>query len=89
MANEIPNSSLSSPSKLIRRFSQVKVYSEFKEIFNLVDRDGGGTITAKEMGKLIETLGISATPEEVKHLIAEIDDDRNGAIDFQGEEILQ
>ena len=67
-----------------KRFSQVKVYSEFKEIFNLVDRDGGGTITAEEMGSLIETLGIYAKPEEVRQLVAQIDKDRNGAIDFHG-----
>lgn len=29
--------------------------SEFREIFNLVDRDGGGTITKEELGELMVT----------------------------------
>ena len=39
--------------------------AEFREIFNLVDKDGGGTISKEELGELMETLGIDATPEEI------------------------
>ena len=36
--------------------------AEFREIFNLVDKDGGGTISKEEeLGELMETLGIDAT----------------------------
>jgi Ca2+-binding EF-hand superfamily protein len=35
---------------------------EFREIFNLVDRDGGGSISKEELGQLMETLGIHASP---------------------------
>ena len=31
--------------------------SEFREIFNLVDKDGGGEITKAELGELLDTLG--------------------------------
>lgn len=56
--------------------------AEFQEIFNLVDRDGGGTITKDELGELMDTLGIDATPEEIDLMINEIDQDSNGSIDF-------
>lgn len=56
--------------------------TEFREIFNLVDRDGGGTITQEELGELMDTLGIDATPEEIDTMIKEIDQDSNGEIDF-------
>ena len=56
--------------------------AEFREIFNLVDKDGGGTISKEELGELMETLGIDATPEEIDLMIAEIDEDNNGVIDF-------
>lgn len=56
--------------------------AEFREIFNLVDRDGGGTITKEELGELMDTLGIDATPEEIDLMINEIDQDNNGEIDF-------
>lgn len=59
--------------------------AEFREIFNLVDRDGGGTITKEELGELMDTLGIDATPEEIDLMINEIDQDSNGEIDFEGE----
>ena len=57
--------------------------AEFREIFNLVDRDGGGTITKEELGELMDTLGIDATPEEIDLMINEIDQDSNGEIDFE------
>jgi calmodulin len=58
--------------------------AEFREIFNLVDRDGGGSITKEELGELMDTLGIDATPEEIDLMINEIDQDSNGEIDFEG-----
>ena len=30
---------------------------EFREIFNLIDTDGGGTISPEELGALIEQVG--------------------------------
>lgn len=47
--------------------------AEFREIFNLVDKDGGGTITKVELADLMDTLGIDATPEEIDMMINEID----------------
>ena len=57
--------------------------AEFREIFNLVDRDGGGSISAAELGELMDTLGIDASPEEIEAMILEIDEDGNGDIDFE------
>ena len=56
--------------------------AEFREIFNLVDKDGGGTISKTELGELMDTLGIDATPEEIDLMISEIDNDNDGTIDF-------
>ncbi|RLN92521.1 hypothetical protein BBJ28_00011329 [Nothophytophthora sp. Chile5] len=55
---------------------------EFREIFNLVDRDRGGSITKVELGELMDTLGIDTSPEEIDLMIHEIDQDSNGEIDF-------
>lgn len=54
--------------------------AEFREIFNLVDRDGGGSITKLELGELMDTLGIDASPEEIDAMIAEIDQDGDGEL---------
>ncbi|CAK4117772.1 unnamed protein product [Aphanomyces euteiches] len=56
--------------------------AEFREIFNLVDRDRGGSITKVELGELMDTLGINTSPEEIDLMINEIDQDSNGEIDF-------
>ena len=56
--------------------------SEYREIFNLVDADKGGSISSDELSHLMTTLGIQTTPEELAEMIAEIDQDGNGDIDF-------
>jgi calmodulin len=57
--------------------------SEFREIFNLVDRDGGGTITKEELQELMDTLQIRSKPEEIEQMINDIDKDKSGTIDFE------
>ncbi|KAK3253138.1 hypothetical protein CYMTET_37595 [Cymbomonas tetramitiformis] len=60
---------------------------EFKEVFDLVDKDKGGTISASEVKELMGLLGMHPTQEEVEAMVAEIDIDGNGEVDF--EEFLQ
>lgn len=60
----------------------VEEIAEFREIFNLVDKDGGGCITKVELGELMDTLGIDADPEEIEHMIAEIDQGNQSALNF-------
>jgi calmodulin len=55
---------------------------EFREVFNLVDTDRGGSISSEELGRLMETLGIKTTKEELDLMISEIDENGNGDIDF-------
>ena len=39
---------------------------EFREIFNLVDRDKGGSISKAELAQLMDTLAINAS-QQVRH----------------------
>eukprot|EP01051_Picozoa_sp_SAG22_P011296 SAG22_NODE_1071_length_5708_cov_8.431093_2_plen_213_part_00 len=55
---------------------------EYKEMFDLVDSDGGGTIGREEVIELMRTVGYDCTEEEVDDMINEIDTDGNGDIDF-------
>jgi calmodulin len=57
--------------------------SEFREIFNLVDKDGGGSITKVELADLMDTLGIDASPEEIDAMISEIDQGARGTRDIR------
>ena len=56
--------------------------NEFREAFNLYDKDGDGTITILELGSIIRSLGQTPTDTELQDLINEIDLDKSGTIDF-------
>lgn len=56
---------------------------EFREIFSLVDKDGGGSISKTELGELLDTLGVKASPEELDAMLREVDTDGSGEIDFE------
>ena len=71
--------------------------AEFKEAFSLFDKDGDGTITTKELGTVMRSLGQNPTEAELqvkialnaepvnrwlKDMINEVDADGNGTIDF-------
>ena len=49
----------------------------------MFDTDGSGTIDAKELKVAMRALGFEPKKEEIKKMIADIDKDGNGSIDFQ------
>ncbi|KAG8805834.1 hypothetical protein FRC17_005306, partial [Serendipita sp. 399] len=55
---------------------------EFKEAFSLFDKDGDGTITTRELGTVMRSLGQNPTEAEIQEMINEVDSDGNGTIDF-------
>ena len=57
--------------------------NEFKEAFNIFDKDRDGYITAKELGDLIRNLGQTPSEAELQNMINEVDINNNGAIDFK------
>ncbi|XP_052103934.1 neo-calmodulin-like isoform X1 [Mytilus californianus] len=59
-----------------------KVVSDFKEVFELFDKDGDGTITIKELDTVMRSLGQNPTENEVKEMVQKVDKDGNGTIEF-------
>ncbi|XP_075475707.1 polcalcin Ole e 3-like [Primulina tabacum] len=53
-----------------------------ERIFKRFDENGDGKISAAELGEALKTLG-SATAEEVKRMMDEIDTDGDGFISFE------
>lgn len=51
------------------------MFSEFKEAFSLFDKDGDGTITTKELGTVMRSLGQNPTEAELQDMINEVDAD--------------
>jgi len=55
---------------------------EFKEAFALFDKDGDGSISVDELGIVMRSLGRDMTREELLSVIAEVDEDGSGEIEF-------
>nr|KAF6409199.1 calmodulin 3 [Rousettus aegyptiacus] len=75
------------PRKGVRVFQKAdqlteEQIAEFKEAFSLFDKDGDGTITTKELGTVMRSLGQNPTEAELQDMINEVDADGNGTIDF-------
>lgn len=55
---------------------------EFKEAFSLFDKDGDGTISVKELGTAMRSLGQNPTEKELREMIEEVDNDRTFLLSF-------
>ena len=56
---------------------------EFREAFQAFDKDGNGSITVRELGTVMRSLGQNLSEAEIKEMIDIVDEDKNGTIDFQ------
>ena len=56
--------------------------AECKEAFVLFDKDGDGTIVKEELAIVMASLGHEASDRDLDNMIAEVDEDGNGEIDF-------
>ncbi|TMS34778.1 hypothetical protein L596_002300 [Steinernema carpocapsae] len=55
---------------------------EYKEAFRLFDKDGNGSISSKELGVAMRSLGQNPTEQELLDMVNEVDVDGSGTIDF-------
>ncbi|CEL97183.1 unnamed protein product [Vitrella brassicaformis CCMP3155] len=55
---------------------------EIREAFNLFDTDGSGTIDPKELKAAMQSLGFETKNPTIFQMIADLDRDGSGAIDF-------
>lgn len=51
------------------------VWTEYREAFDLFDKDGDGSITTSELGVVMRSLGQEPTVKELENMIKEIDED--------------
>ena len=52
-------------------------FLEVQECFSLFDKDGDGSIVAKEVGPVLRSLGYNPSEDEISHLVDEIDAEGN------------
>ena len=56
---------------------------EFREAFDILDKDKDGYITIKELKQIMKNLGQAATEAELQYMINEVDINGSGTIDFR------
>ena len=56
--------------------------AEYKEVFSTFDRDGDGTIDARELGAVMASFGVNPSLAELTKMVEDVDLDRSGAIDL-------
>merc|ERR1712159_87355 len=56
---------------------------EMRAAFDAFDADGGGTISLKELGDVMKSMGENLTHEEIEEMIREADIDGDGEIDYE------
>ena len=61
---------------------------ELQDAFDLFDKDGDGTISAKELIVVMRSIGLNSTIEEVQSMMDEIVPDNKGEIEFEGFMVL-
>ncbi|KAL6610726.1 hypothetical protein ACP70R_040695 [Stipagrostis hirtigluma subsp. patula] len=64
----------------VLRGSQLK---QLREIFRRFDMDGDGSLTQLELAALLRSLGLRPNGDEVRALLAGMDADGNGAVEFE------
>nr|XP_018916353.1 PREDICTED: calmodulin-like isoform X1 [Bemisia tabaci] len=57
--------------------------NEFREAFRLFDKDGDGSITKEELGRVMRSLGQFAREEELQEMLEEVDIDGDGYFTFE------
>ncbi|KAJ3123441.1 calmodulin-like 3 [Physocladia obscura] len=82
-----PSPTLSPVSSTAKTFPKTHNFtdqeiSDFRQAFTMFDKDGDNHITPAELALVMRQFGLDATDGEVHDLVAEIDVDGNGAIEF-------
>lgn len=58
---------------------------ELREAFRLYDKEGNGYIKTADLREILRALDDKLTEDELDEMIAEIDTDGSGTVDFDGE----
>ncbi|CAO3608359.1 unnamed protein product [Mucor fragilis] len=56
---------------------------EYREAFQLFDKNGDGSVSAAELGVVLRSFGMNPTDAELHDMVSDVDADGNGNIDFE------
>ena len=58
------------------------ILKEYRDAFENLDKNNNGFISVKNLGTIMKSLGLNPSDQELKDIIAEVDLDGNGTIEF-------
>jgi len=56
--------------------------AEFQQCFELFDKSGDGSVSAQEVGEVMQQLGVELSEEKLKSMVVEVDKDGSGELEF-------
>ena len=87
--HQSPGSQSTQPQKTYAESLTKQQVEEFRIAFDMFDQDKSGDIGAEELQTCFKFFGQSPTLQEVKEIIAEIDDENDPEGDINFEEFLE
>ena len=57
--------------------------NEYKEAFDMFDKDGSGTISVIEIVKIMKNFGYPLSKDEAKKMVSSVDSSGDGEVDFE------
>ena len=57
--------------------------AEYKEAFDMFDRNGKGTLSISDITKIMKNFGYPMTKEEARGMISHVDTSGDGSVDFE------
>ena len=60
-----------------------KKTAALRDQFALFDKDGDGTISVREFGSVLKSIGLEPEPHQLQRLIDIADTDRSGVVEFE------
>ena len=57
--------------------------AEYKEAFDMIDKDKKGTISVNDITKIMKNFGYPISRKEVEKMVAEMDTSGSGELDFE------
>ena len=78
-----PEEEMAQNAELAQKFDTTSnEIQEFREMFQLVDLDHGGSIDAEEFGKLLSLMNMEKSDEEIQEMVDKIDTTGEGEVFF-------
>lgn len=71
-------------SRFVVEGDKAKMEQELRDAFRLYDKQGNGYINVSDLREILRALDDNITEEELDEMIAEIDTDGSGTVDFDG-----